>query len=655
MPRTFFDIMNYCPGSKTWIAPEQYRLLMNNIAAAVSSKERFATLSRRAADAPADDEYLGVSGAIPLDGGNARLNPAVRFRGEGPPQPQDPEGIYCLRFSNPSGPLSDYCFTPALTDPETEEPLARNSFSFQVPYVSGATRMALVKRDGGAELASLSAGSGPPAVTITSPAPGDQLTGSTTISWNATDPGGQPLSYRVHYSNDGGTTWYPLTLRAIAGSQFVLDTAGITGGSQVFFRVMALNGLETTYTTVGPLKIDQTPRLAVANSTLDLGNVLRGQTYTSKVELTNTGSGPYTVSSVAIDNEAFQSPSAPFDIWPGAEPQFIPITFQSATTGAVTATLTINGDTKVTLKAAVFDRLAPKIAAAPATLNFGTANAGDQKDLNVTISNSGQASLNVKTISFTGNAAFGLPQPFTALAIAPGKTAEIAVRWKPASGGAQSGTMTIASDDPDAPSITVSLSGSAVAIGPQGLVAEIAPSSLDFGLVSTGQTKDLQITVRNTGASRLDISSANVTAGRYSLVNTVAPFSVDTGFSRAITVRFAPTAAGSATGIITFLTNDTAKPSVTVTLTGSGQVQAGPETATLSVDDGSYEITGGVGAGAPAVYFLNRLTPARYPATLKTVQILFPNEATALKAGDPIRVLLGANPSGSATINGIQL
>jgi hypothetical protein len=120
-------------------------------------------------------------------------------------------------------------------------------------------------------------------------------------------------------------------------------------------------------------------------------------------------------------------------------------------------------------------------------------------------------------------------------------------------------------------------------------------------------------------------------------------------------VRFAPAAAGSQTGTLTLASNDPTKPNVTVNLTGTSPATGGSVSATLSVDDSVFEQVVGTASGAPAVYFLNRLTPAAYPATLKSVQIMFMNLPNTLKTGDAIRVLIGTNPGGSGNINNIRL
>lgn len=69
----------------------------------------------------------------------------------------------------------------------------------------------------------------------------------------------------------------------------------------------------------------------------------------------------------------------------------------------------------------------------------------------------------------------------------------------------------------------------------------------------------------------------------------------------------------------------------------------------LAVDDGSYERK--VGAPGGDVFIVNRLTPPRYPATLRAVRIYFHNENDGLDTGTAISVLSGTNPGGTANIN----
>src|SRR5207302_2321485 len=97
-------------------------------------------------------------------------------------------------------------------------------------------------------------------------------------------------------------------------------------------------------------------------------------------------------------------------------------------------------------------------------------------------------------------------------------------------------------------------------------------------------------------------------------------------------------------------------PAATVSLTGTGGVAGGgTQTYLLVADDGTFETIAGFPQGAAKAYFVNRLTPPSYPATLSSVQIVFFNQSDGLKKGDALTVLSGANPNGGANINGISL
>ncbi len=65
--------------------------------------------------------------------------------------------------------------------------------------------------------------------------------------------------------------------------------------------------LETTTATVGPLSIRQTPQLA-QDATVNFGNVFPGRMYSANLSLSNTGTGPYTINAISIDNPDFQAP-----------------------------------------------------------------------------------------------------------------------------------------------------------------------------------------------------------------------------------------------------------------------------------------------------------------------------------------------------------
>jgi len=81
---------------------------------------------------------------------------------------------------------------------------------------------------------------------VTFPANGDALTAAPQVSyevtWSASDPDGDVLSYSLLYSPDNGTTWHPLATD-ISNSYFVLRMAGFGPSNASMIRVIASDGV----------------------------------------------------------------------------------------------------------------------------------------------------------------------------------------------------------------------------------------------------------------------------------------------------------------------------------------------------------------------------------------------------------------------------
>jgi uncharacterized protein (TIGR03437 family) len=93
-------------------------------------------------------------------------------------------------------------------------------------------------------------------------------------------------------------------------------------------------------------------------------------------------------------------------------------------------------------------------------------------------------------------------------------------------------------------------------------------SSLDFGSVAVTQVSDKAVTLQNTGTAALNITSFTPPAAPFTLTAPATPFSIAAGASQTITVRFAPTAAGSQSGSVKISTNDSSASNFTLALTG---------------------------------------------------------------------------------------
>jgi hypothetical protein len=229
----------------------------------------------------------------------------------------------------------------------------------------------------------------------------------------------------------------------------------------------------------------------------------------------------------------------------------------------------------------------PVLEVLPSSLSFGAVSTGASAEQSVTVRNAGAGTL-VGEATVTG-AGFALAGQVgtQSYSLGAGQTAAITVRFQPVVLGAASGTLGLTG----AGGASVPLSG----IGeppPTTPILEVEPQSLAFGSVGVGASADRVLTVRNAGAGTLT-GQAVVAGTGFSLVS-ASSYSLDSGETAALTVRFAPIQAGDESGSLTLTGADGA----VVPLSGSGimvpTVTVGPTSVPLG---GTVQVTVAGGPG----------------------------------------------------------
>jgi hypothetical protein len=165
--------------------------------------------------------------------------------------------------------------------------------------------------------------------------------------------------------------------------------------------------------------------------------------------------------------------------------------------------------------------------------------------------------------------------------IAPGDTADIQVVLDATEliGGLYNGGLTLVTNDPA--NARVDLPVSLQVTGFPAITP--TPTSLDFGTVFVGVTSAAQnLTIRNTGSDVLVVSSCAID-GEYA--GDMSAFSLPVGATRTIALTFSPTTDGPRPGSVTFTSNATSDPVLTVPLSGTGLFPpvAGVDPASLEV------------------------------------------------------------------------
>jgi hypothetical protein len=513
---------------------------------------------------PAD--YLVIGGRVSADG-SAQLDPGFRVNSSFPGAQADPAGTHCLRFSG--GAAAEYCFTPFF--PDAADPSGAGGFVVKAPLPAGTSRVALILRDSGAELSSLSTDGGSTALSIVSPQAGDTWQGKRILQWTPAD-----AVYAVQYSADNGTSWTPLAI-GIQDTQFEIDGDRIAGGDRVLFRVLASKGIATASAVTGPVNVTQSPQLTLDQTALEFLNGTVGQSSDRTLLLTNSGTGPLLASGQIVPGPfRVLSGSGSLEIPPAGQ-RAITVRWSPTSAGEQQGMLALTSgdaslpDLRIPLTGRAFDNPVPAIRLSASALAFGTLNSGETKDLKFTVSNSGLSPLTLSAIT-SSNPRFTVTAPALPLTIQAGQSADVTVRFAPNAAGAVSATLSIPSNDPGRSTVTLALTGTGTA-GPAPSIS-ITPQSLDFGGVTTGQTRDLKLTVINTGSADLAIRSLAIAGASFTLVSPPPSVTIAAGGSVDYTVRFAPALPGVVSGSLTITSSDPARPSLAVPLTGLGVAPA---------------------------------------------------------------------------------
>ena len=84
-----------------------------------------------------------------------------------------------------------------------------------------------------------------PTVTMVSPNGGESWQDMQTITWTATDPQADPLTYMVYYSPNGGRTWTQLA-SGVTETSYQWDTSNVQVGENYLIKIEASDGRFTT-------------------------------------------------------------------------------------------------------------------------------------------------------------------------------------------------------------------------------------------------------------------------------------------------------------------------------------------------------------------------------------------------------------------------
>lgn len=332
-------------------------------------------------------------------------------------------------------------------------------------------------------------------------------------------------------------------------------------------------------------------KLTTGTGTTNFGNVNRGANQSITFTVRNAGYQPLT----GITPTIVGGNAADFTV---SAPQLSEISPEGTTTFSVRFTPSANGARSTTLRIASNDPdqgffdvpltgnavPTPEITVLNGTANltdggsvsYGSVTRGSYKTISFTIKNTGIANLSGIAASLSGGAVGDYAiTTAPATTLLPNATTTISVELTPKAAGLRATTLRIASNDADENPFDVALSGTGVD-APEITITQgktdltDGKSSVSFGTVKSGNTKDITLTLKNTGSIPLTKISAALSKGQAAQFSVTKPAAtLAPGKTTTITLTFKPTGTGKRSTTLRIASNDGNEGVFDIILTGT--------------------------------------------------------------------------------------
>jgi hypothetical protein len=300
-----------------------------------------------------------------------------------------------------------------------------------------------------------------------------------------------------------------------------------------------------------PMHAAQAPeQLTCSSTTLRFGTVGIGATETLLVNLTNNGSSSVTLSEINLSNAEFNASvvSLPTVLAAG-QSLSVSVAFAPTASGSTRGTISfVSNASNPTLTIAVngAGNKTPEVTATPSSLSFGSQAIGSTSTLPLVLTNARKSAVSINGLQKTGTA-FSVTGPALPLSLPAGQSVTFTVTFAPPSAATDGGSIFV-----QGPAVTVPLTGTGAAVVVGQLT--IAPSALNFGNVTVGNTGNQSLNLSASGAA-VTISSSASSSAQFSLTGTSFPITLAAGQSLSLDVAFTPQNSGAASGSVSFSSN----------------------------------------------------------------------------------------------------
>jgi Abnormal spindle-like microcephaly-assoc'd, ASPM-SPD-2-Hydin len=177
----------------------------------------------------------------------------------------------------------------------------------------------------------------------------------------------------------------------------------------------------------------------------------------------------------------------------------------------------------------------------------------------------------------------------------------------------------------------------------------LSPTSVSFGSVQVGQTAAATLSLGNNGSASIQISQIQFSSPDFSLSGPAAlPITLAVGESYILTLKFAPSAPGAASGSMSLATSGLSAPA-TVSLSGTGEAK--PATPGLRLQPASVSF-GDVQVGTVISSGTAALTITGVTATSSGFSASGLTLPASLNPGQTANLIISFNPTVAGTATG---
>ena len=211
---------------------------------------------------------------------------------------------------------------------------------------------------------------------------------------------------------------------------------------------------------------DATAVVHISSDSLDLGQLVAGQSGSDTLILTSMGTAPLVVQAITVvGDDAFTTAhSAIAQPLESGEQTTVVVICSPTTDGPLQATLVVESndpdrpDAEVSLACS---GLAPVLDVAPAEVDFGTVAVGCEAEVEVSLANTGSVAFELNDLVFAPTSDELLISYFFQLggALDPGQSEEVTLGYRPADELPDSGYLRVYTDIPTQPEAVVTIAG----------------------------------------------------------------------------------------------------------------------------------------------------------------------------------------------------